>query len=114
MLATSVTTNKSNVQVEAHSYVYDRNHNVIRRTDTTARPSRCTVVCAPSPTTFGTYTTTYGYDAYQRLISSAVYSGSQPTGTPVTTVGYASTSPATSPRPTAPPAPAAPGRSPRT
>ena len=46
---TQTTTDKSDVQVEAHSYVYDRNHNlVIRRTDTTARPSRCTVVCAPS------------------------------------------------------------------
>ena len=62
-------------QVESHSYAYDRNHNLVSRTDQTADPGTCTVVCVPAPSTYGTWTTTYSYDALQRLTGSAVDRG---------------------------------------
>ncbi|GAA3633039.1 RHS repeat protein [Microlunatus ginsengisoli] len=93
LLASDVTTapgaaNGPRKQVEAHSYSYDRNHNLTRRTDTTADPGTCTIVCAPGASTYGTWTISYRYDAYQRLIGSAVYSGASVTGTARTTLGY--------------------------
>ena len=88
LLAGEVTVNKAGAQVEAHSYAYDSHHDLTSRTDTTAAPSGCSVACAPGPTTFGTWTTTYRYDAYDRLTGSSVYSGPRATGTPTTTTGY--------------------------
>ena len=88
LLASEITVDGSGNQVEAHSYAYDNHHLLTRKTDTTAKPSRCTVICTAGPGTYGTYTTTYGYDAYDRLTGSAVYSGSSATGTPTTKLSY--------------------------
>ena len=92
LLATQVTTDSHNVQVEARSYSYDTHHNLTRKIETTPPPSTCTVVCSASANTFGTWTTTYTYDAYDRLIGSAVYPGSittAPTSVPTTQLSYA-------------------------
>ena len=89
LLATQKTVNGTGTQVEAHTYAYDTHHNLTTKTDTTARPSACTVACAPGASTYGTWTTTYQYDAYDRLTGSAVYSGANAAGTPTTTTGYA-------------------------
>ena len=89
LLATQTTVDKNANQIEAHSYSYDNHHNLTKRTDTTAKPSSCVVLCTTGASTYGTYTTTYGYDAYDRLTGSAVYSGTTTTGTPVTKLDYA-------------------------
>ena len=89
MLNSQTTTDKSGQQLEKRAYDYDSHHNLVSKTETTAKPSSCSVVCTAGPTTFGTWTTTYGYDAYDRLTRSAVYSGSNVTGVqPVTQVAY--------------------------
>ena len=48
-------------------------------------------------------TTAYSYDAYNRLISSALYPSATATGTPTTTTSYTVDRPATSPCRTSPP-----------
>ena len=88
LLKSQTTTNGQKQQIEAHSYLYDRNHNLVQRTDTTAALSRCTLACGPGASTYGTWTTTYRYDAFQRLLGSSVYAGSKPTSTPVTSISY--------------------------
>ena len=88
LLATEITTNRSGKQVEAHSYRYDSHHNLTSKTDVSAEPASCGTVCQAGPSTFGTWTTTYRYDAYNRLIASAVYSGSNSAGRPVTAISY--------------------------
>ena len=59
--------------VEEHSYTYDDHGNVSVRIDTTSA---------------GTWTTRYDYDAYDRLIGSAVYPGVRGSGRPVTSTAY--------------------------
>jgi RHS repeat-associated protein len=85
-LATETTTGAGGVVLEAHSYTYDAHYNPATRTDTYGPRGSA----APSG---GTWTTVYSYDAYDRLISSAVYTGpltnGQPSGLPVTTNRYA-------------------------
>ena len=88
MLASQITGDKSGNQVEAHSYAYDNHQNLTRKTSSTPKPSRCSVTCTPSPSTYGTYTTTYSYDSYDQLTGSVVYSGATPTGTPITQLDY--------------------------
>ena len=88
LLGSEITVDGSGNQVEAHSYTYDNHHLLVRKTDSTAKPSRCTVICTAGPTTYGMYTTAYSYDAYDRLTGSAVYSGSSATGTPTTKLAY--------------------------
>ncbi|GAA3627390.1 RHS repeat-associated core domain-containing protein [Microlunatus ginsengisoli] len=88
LLATQITGDSTGNQVEAHSYSYDNHHNLTQRTDTTAKPTQCTVICTASPSTYGTYTTSYRYDSYDRLTGSSVYNGSTATGTPVTKLAY--------------------------
>jgi RHS repeat-associated protein len=84
-LASQTTTNAAGQVLEAHSYTYDDHYNPASRTDTYAPRGSATA-------TGGTWTTVYSYDAYDRLIGSAVYAGpltnGQPTGLPVTTTGY--------------------------
>ena len=50
----------------------------------------CTTTPCPAPTTAGTWTTAYGYDAYDRLLSSATYAGplQNPAPTPTTATSY--------------------------
>src|SRR5262249_36693907 len=88
LLATEITTNGSGKQVEAHSYRYDSHHNLISKTDVTAEPASSGKVCHAGPSTFGTWTTTYRYDAYDRLIGCSVYSGSNSAGKPATAISY--------------------------
>ena len=82
-LATQTTTNAGGQVLEAHSYTYDAHYNPATRTDTYAPGG--SAIDRPA----GTWTTVYSYDAYDRLIGSAVYAGpltnGQPTGLPVTT-----------------------------
>ncbi len=89
LLQTQTTLDKTGKQVESHSYAYDTHHNLTTRTDTTAKPGGCPAPCNPGPSTYGTWTTSYQYDAYDRLVGSSVYTGSQATGTPTTTLVYA-------------------------
>jgi RHS repeat-associated protein len=88
LLATQTTVAANGVQVESHRYGYNSHGLLARKTDISAAPSRCTVVCTPSPSTFGTWTTTYTYDAYDRLVGSAVSRGGAPAGPATTTIAY--------------------------
>ena len=88
LLGTQTTLDGKGNQVEAHSYSYDNHHNLRQRIDSTAQPSTCVLICGSGASTYGTYTTTYKYDAYDRLIGSAVYSGPSATGTPRTQQAY--------------------------
>ena len=88
LLESQITGDAAGNQVEAHNYIYDNHRNLLLKTDTTAKPSRCTVLCAAGAATFGQWTTSYKYDAYNRLTSSAVYSGASATGTPTTKLDY--------------------------
>jgi RHS repeat-associated protein len=67
--------------IEEHHYTYDTHGNVATRTDTDA-------VVSSTPATAGTWTTAYGYDAYNRLISSAIYVGSKASGLAWTSTTY--------------------------
>ena len=84
-LATQTTKDAAGRVIEAHSYTYDAHYNPATRTDTYAPGG------SASPTG-GTWTTVYSYDAYDRLIGSAVHTGpltnGQPNGLPVTTTQY--------------------------
>ena len=88
LVATQTTVDGQGTQVEVHSYGYDSHHNLVTKTSTTAKPSSCGTVCLAGPTTYGTYTTTYGYDAYDRLVHSSVYSGAKATGLSLTDNSY--------------------------
>lgn len=88
LLGTEVTTDAAGHQVETHTYRYDTHHNLTSKTDNTAKPSACAKACPPGPSTFGTWTTSYSYDAYDRLIGSATYSGSNTAGKPITAISY--------------------------
>ena len=90
LLDSQTTTDKSGQQLEKRSYDYDSHHNVVSKTETTAKPAACPVICTAGPSTFGTWTTTYRYDAYDRLTQSAVYSGTTTTGAqPISALTYA-------------------------
>ena len=84
-LATQTTTNAGGKVIEAHSYTYDAHYNPATRTDTYAPGGSAS-------TTGGTWTTVYSYDAYDRLLGSAIYDGpltnGRPSGLPVTTTRY--------------------------
>jgi RHS repeat-associated protein len=84
-LASQTTKDASGKVIEAHAYTYDDHHNPATRTDTYAPGGAATAAG-------GTWTTVYSYDAYDRLVGSAVYNGpltnGAPTGLPVTTTGY--------------------------
>src|SRR5262249_51822006 len=67
-LAAQTTKDATGRVIEAHSYTYDDHHNPATRTDTYSAGGSATVAG-------GTWTTTYSYDAYDRLIGSAVYNG---------------------------------------
>lgn len=86
-LALQTTTNAGGTTLEAHSYTYDEHRNPATRTD--AYPSGGG---ASVPGGSATWTTTYSYDAYDRLVGSAVYSGplvdGAPTGLPATSTTY--------------------------
>jgi len=86
-LATQTTKNAAGKVLEAHSYTYDDHFNPATRTDTYAPGGSASV-----PGGTATWTTTYSYDAYDRLIGSAVYAGpltnGAPTGLPATSTGY--------------------------
>ncbi len=88
LLASQTTVDGSKNPVESHQYTYDSHHNLTKKTDVTAVPGRCPVICTASASTYGTWTTTYAYDAYDRLTGSAVYSGAAASGTPRTKLGY--------------------------
>ena len=89
-IATQTTTTGTGAPVESHAYTYDTHGNVASRTDTTPTAAACTTTPCPAPTTAGTWTTTYGYDAYDRLLSSATYAGplQNPAPTPTTATSY--------------------------
>ena len=72
-LSTQRTTTASGAVVEEHLYTYDDHGNVSTRIDRTEA---------------GTWTTRYAYDAYDRLVSSAVYPGVRGSGRPVTSTAY--------------------------
>jgi RHS repeat-associated protein len=84
-LATQTTEDAGGRVIEAHSYTYDAHHNPATRTDTYASGGSASAAG-------GTWSTVYSYDAYDRLIGSAVYTGpltnGQPTGLPVTATRY--------------------------
>lgn len=88
LLDTQTTVNKAGATVETHDYDYDSHHNLVRQVDTTAPLASCRTGCGANPASAGTYTTTYGYDAYNRLTGSAVYAGAAAVGTPITKIGY--------------------------
>jgi RHS repeat-associated protein len=74
-------------------YTYDGHGNVATHTITSTLPAPAAPGRAAAPRTraraSATATTTaYSYDAYNRLISSKVYSGATATGTPTTTTAY--------------------------
>ena len=93
-VATQTTTTATGALVESHAYTYDTHGNVASRTDTTPTAAACSTTSistpCPAPTTAGTWTTTYGYDAYDRLLSSATYAGplQNPAPTPTTSTSY--------------------------
>jgi RHS repeat-associated protein len=72
-LSSQRTTAASGAVVEEHLYTYDDHGNVNTRIDRTEA---------------GTWTTRYDYDAYDRLIGSAVYLGVRGSGKPVTSTAY--------------------------
>jgi len=72
-LSSQRTTTAAGAVVEEHFYTYDDHGNVSVRIDT-----------APA----GTWTTRYDYDAYDRLIGSAVYPGVRGSGQPRTSTTY--------------------------
>ncbi len=80
-LSSERTTTASKTLVEEHSYTYDDHGNVTVRIDTTPAASG-----SPRPTV--TWTTRYSYDAYNRLIGSAVYPGERGSGPPSTSTTY--------------------------
>lgn len=87
-IASQTTKTAAGALVESHAYTYDTHANVKTRTDTTPTVSACTTSTCPAPTTAGTWTTAYGYDAYDRLMSSATYSGASATGLATTATSY--------------------------
>ncbi len=80
-LASQATTTGSGAMIEEHVYSYDSHGNVTTRTDTVA------AVSSPAATA-GTWTTAYRYDAYNRLIASATYPGTDTSGPPSTSTTY--------------------------
>jgi len=80
-LATQRTTTTSGTVIEEHDYTYDSHGNLATRTDTDPAVSA-------TPTSAGTWTTTYRYDAYNRLLASATYSGPNTAGQPATATSY--------------------------
>src|SRR4029079_12413426 len=82
-LATQRTTTTSGTVIEAHTYTYDSHGNLATRTDTDPAVSA-------TPTSAGTWTTTYRYDAYNRLLGSATYPAPQTPRQPTTHTTYTS------------------------
>jgi RHS repeat-associated protein len=80
-LATQRTTTASGALIEAHTYTYDTHNNLATRIDTGPADSATT-------TSAGTWTTTYRYDAYNRLLASATYAGPNTAGQPATATSY--------------------------
>lgn len=88
LIASQTTKTAAGALVESHVYTYDTHANVKTRTDTTPVASSCTGASCPAPTTSGTWTTGYAYDAYDRLVSSATYAGAAATGLATTATAY--------------------------
>jgi RHS repeat-associated protein len=84
-LATQTTKDSGGRVIEAHRYTYDAHFNPATRTDTYPAGGSATAAG-------GTWTTIYNYDAYDRLLGSAVYTGpltnGQPSGLPITATRY--------------------------
>lgn len=91
-IKTETTTAADGTLLRTDRYTYDSHGNVATHTTTSALPAPGRA--APgraSPrvrATASTTTTGYGYDAYNRLISSAVYPGDTTAGTPDTATSY--------------------------
>ncbi len=94
-VATETTTGADGSTLQLDEYTYDAHGNVSTHTVTTALPAPA----SPSPAATGkargkaavtptTTTTLYQYDAYNRLLSSAVYPGTATTGHPDTRTSY--------------------------
>ena len=88
LVATQTTPEPTATVIEAHSYTYNAHREPATRTDT--YPAGSSVAVPLSGT--NTWTTVYAYDAYDRLIGSAVYAGAlvdgEPTGLAATTTRY--------------------------
>jgi YD repeat-containing protein len=80
-LHTQTTTTATGTLIEEHDYTYDSHGNLDTRTDTDPAVSA-------TPTSAGTWTTAYRYDAYNRLLSSATYAGPNTAGQPATATSY--------------------------
>jgi RHS repeat-associated protein len=88
---TETTTAADGSVLRTDGYTYDSHGNVATHTITSVLPAPAAPGRnAPRARAAGpaTTTTAYGYDAYNRLISSAVYPRATATGTPVTTTTY--------------------------
>ena len=88
LVATQTTTGADGTVIESHSYTYNAHREPATRTDT--YPAGSSVAVPLSST--NTWTTSYAYDAYDRLIRSAVYAGplvdGKPSGLAATSTGY--------------------------
>ena len=80
-LNTQRTTSAFGALIEEHDYTYDSHGNVATRVDTDPAVSA-------TPTSAGTWTTAYRYDAYNRLLGSATYAGPNTAGQPATSTSY--------------------------
>lgn len=90
---TETTAAAGGTPLRTDGYTYDAHGNVETHTITSALPApaapgRATAGPRPGTSTATTSTTAYTYDAYNRLLSSAVYPGATATGTPATATAY--------------------------
>ena len=89
----TTTTTADGTMLRADTYTYDDHGNTKTHTTTSALPAPAApgqaaarrLAASPAATTT---TTAYGYDAYNRLIDSALYPGATATGTPTTSTHY--------------------------
>jgi YD repeat-containing protein len=89
-IKTQTTTAADGSTLRADRYTYDAHSNVATHTITSRLAARAASGQAARRAATGpaVTTTSYHYDAYNRLISSAVYPGDTATGTPDTTTSY--------------------------
>jgi RHS repeat-associated protein len=80
-LTGQTTTSATGSVLASHAYTYDTHGNVATRVDTVPTVSA-------TPATAGTWTSAYGYDAYDRLVGSATYAGGTTAGQPTTSTTY--------------------------